>query len=150
MRNFKLFYIVAILISGLFIASCNKDQNLETSADHKEFVDTRSSSFNPSVRVINESDYLVFNSFSDLDLFLAEANTVSHKTLNSWENENGIISQRQVFYKVMDAETNLDLSLEKLSEKAKIIERAKTPYHSSEHNQALKAGLIRYYGEGAN
>lgn len=150
MRNFKLFYLLAFIVSGLFIVSCNKDQNHENSVDNQLSVDTRSSSFNPMVSVTKESDYLVFNSFSDLDQFLAEANTTSHTSLNSWENQKGVISQRQVFYNVMTAETNLDLSLENLSEQAQLVEKGKEPYHSTEHNQALNSGLIRYYGQAPN
>jgi hypothetical protein len=151
MRNFRLFLLAAMVItSTFFIYSCAKDQNHETSNGAQLSVDTRSSIFKTTVPVSKESDYLVFSSFSDLDQFLSEANFASHISLNSWENEIGVTSQRQVFYNVMNAETNLDLSLENLPEQAQLVEKGKEPYHSSEHNQALNAALIRYYGQGEN
>ena len=150
MRNFKFIYLVDLCFCGLILVSCNKDQNHEPTADTQISVDVRSSPFITTISVTKESDYLVFNSFSDLDVFLSDANTASHEQLNSWENQKSFKSQRQMFYEVMNAETNLDLTLENLPEQAQLIEKNKTPYYSSEHNQALDAGLIRYYGDGAN
>ena len=113
-------------------------------------VDSRTSSFSTSVSVTKESDYLVFSSFSDLDQFIAEANIASHKSLNTWENQIGVTTQRQVFYNVMSAETALDESLQKLSQSEKLKVKSKKPYHSEIHNKALGAGLIRKYGREEN
>jgi hypothetical protein len=143
----KLFALL-FMISSMLYLGCQKEEQKNLESD--KILEKRDKSFTPTMSISKESDYLVFNSFSDLDQFIAEANTSSHLLLNSWENQKGIKTQRQVFYNVMRAETNLDLSLENLPEEAQREAKDKEPYYSTEHNEALNAGLIRYYGQAPN
>lgn len=132
---------MAICLSFIAIISCTKEDVLKQDTPEPHI--TPRTEFEPSVSVYFNDDYLQFESFADLDVFLLEANLADPEAVNDWEDNLDFTSQRKIFHDAMIAEDALEDYHTSLSPTQQATILAQGEYHSSELNSAISSGKLK-------
>lgn len=144
MKNTNILLPFIITTLSLFmIFSCSKDNDLHQAQPDKKI--TPRTDFEPSVTYDFDDGYLQFESFDDLDAFLAEVNLADPGAVNDWEDNLGLISQRKIFSKAMISEDSLESYLTSLSPSQQTTVLGSGEYHSTRLNSAITNGKLKNY-----
>lgn len=145
MKTIKKFTLASIIM--LFVAisfvSCTKDENQnDKAAPGVSQTQVTTPSVNSDIYIIN--NILAFKSKAAFDKTYSDLIFMSREQSEEWERNQGFVSQRSIFNKIVDAENDWDLKCRELSPEL----LKSTNHHSDTYYSYLKEGFVKVIDAG--